>query len=218
MRRFDFRLILGLGLLIIGILFLLQHVGLITGVLPLLWVLMFAASGLSFLYFYYVNREHWWAIIPGLILIGLAILIALNQYGPDWIGEISAAIFLLSISISFFLIYVVNRKFWWAIVPGGVIASVALMVALEPVVGGGEWVPAILFLGMTATFVALSFVKGERGNLRWALIPAAVLFVMSLVMISAATESFIFVFAGALVGIGILLIVNLLRGQRKASN
>ena len=44
MKRFDMTMIIGIGLIMVGAMFMLQTFGIVEGVLPLLWILVFVAS------------------------------------------------------------------------------------------------------------------------------------------------------------------------------
>ena len=74
------------------------------------------------------------------------------------------------------MVYALLRQ-WWAIIPGGVMASVALTALLgdtAPYLSGG-----VLFVGMAATFAVLALVGvGKGSQVPWPWIPAIVLFVL----------------------------------------
>ena len=123
---------LGLLLVALGVVFLLQNFGVLSGIANLVWVVLFGLGGLAFLWVFITNNEQWWALIPGFTLLGLAGLIGFG----DRLGEWAAALFLAAIGLSFWLIYAVRRDFWWAIIPGGALFSVALLVALSDVMKG----------------------------------------------------------------------------------
>jgi len=140
-------------------------------------------------------------LIPGFTLLGLAGLIGFG----DRLGEWAAALFLAAIGLSFWLIYAVRRDFWWAIIPGGALFSVALLVALSDVMKG-EAAVGVFFLGLAATFGLVSQVSTPEGKMKWALIPAAVLAIMGFLFLLTLGGLMNYVWAVALILGGAFLI------------
>jgi hypothetical protein len=192
---------LGLLLVALGVVFLLQNFGVLSGIANLVWVVLFGLGGLAFLWVFITNNEQWWALIPGFTLLGLAGLIGFG----DRLGEWAAALFLAAIGLSFWLIYAVRRDFWWAIIPGGALFSVALLVALSDVMKG-EAAVGVFFVGLAATFGLVSQVSTPEGKMKWALIPAAVLAIMGALFLLTLGGLMNYVWAVALILGGAFLI------------
>lgn len=173
---------LGIGFLLViaGLLLLLQNLGVFGDVLThAVWALLFGLGGLAFLVVFALDREQWWALIPGLTLLGLAILVGFGERLGAW----GAALFLASIGLSFWLIFVTRPDYWWAIIPGGSLFSVAALVALEEGTRVKDEVTVgVMFLGLAITFVLVYLLPGAREERRWAVIPAGVLAVMGVLM------------------------------------
>ena len=115
---------IGLGILLIalGVLSLVGDLGVFSfaDVGDLIWGLLFGVAGLAFLAAFLTDTyERWWAAIPGLTLCGLAVLIVFG----DRLGASGGALFLAAIGLSFWVIYLVRREFWWAIIPGGALIT-----------------------------------------------------------------------------------------------
>jgi hypothetical protein len=162
---------------------------------------------MAFLLVFLTNRALWWAIIPGVTLIGLAALIALDQLLPT-VGEVAGgALFLGAMGLSFWVIYLTNREHWWAVIPGGVLFTLALVAGLSSVFDGLE-TGGILFLGLGLTFGLLSVVPTPQGQMKWALIPAAVLSVMGLLVLGAAVSLIGYIWPMALILIGLFLLLR----------
>lgn len=153
------RPIIGLVLLGLGILFLLHNLGVNIG--ETFIALVFAGAGLGFLAFFFQDRTRPWPLIPGLVLLAIAGLIAFG----DQLGELGGSLFLGAIGLGFLGVYLYRRENWWAIIPGGTLLTLALVAGLEGVWGidGGT----LFFLGLTVTFAAV-FATGQR----WAIFPA----------------------------------------------
>ena len=205
MKRFETRVAWGILLIAGGVLFLLQNLGILGGGIALLWALLFGAAGVIFLYVFLTDRANWWAVIPGFVLLSLAVLIVLNQLAPGVGGTWGGALFLGGVGLGFWVIYFVNREHWWAVIPGGVLLTLALVAGLSSVLEGIE-TGGVFFLGLGLTFGLLSFLPTPQGRMKWALIPAAVLLVMGLLITAAFTSALNYLWPLALILIGLYLI------------
>jgi hypothetical protein len=106
-----------------------------------------------------------------------------------------------------------NNRFWWAIIPAGVMASLALTVLVEGLTrfdGGG-----VLLLGMAITFASLTVLPGMTGNRQWPLIPAGVLFVVSMFALFDKFNLTNLIWAVILIAAGSFLVVRSLLQRNK---
>jgi hypothetical protein len=186
MKNFDWRIVWGALLVILGLVFMLQSLGILGGGLALLWALVFAAAGAAFLYVFITNHEHWWAVIPGFTLLGLALLVALGSVNSDFAEALGGAFFMAGISAAFWVIYVRNRDYWWAIIPGGVLLTLAAIILFSEILPEGI-VGGLFFWGLAGTFLLVRLLPNPEGAMDWALIPAGVLGVLGLVVIVASS-------------------------------
>ncbi len=191
MKKIDSRIVWGIVLITGGVLFLLQSLGLLA-VWPLLWSFLLGAAGLAFLFLFLTDyRANLWAAIPGLFLLGLATMNSLGRWFP-WFGRTwGSALFFGAIGLVFWAIYFTNREHWWTIIPGGIFLTLALIAGLSfrPFVrrmGAG----GVFFLGLGLTFALLSFLSTSEKQMKWALIPAAILLVIGLLIMAAAKAAF----------------------------
>lgn len=208
MKRFDVRVVGGILLIVVGILLLLQNLGILVGVVALIWALIFAAGGAIFLYMFLSNRANWWAIIPGFALLGIAVLIALDQFLPQ-VGEVlGGTLFLGGIGLAFWVIYFVKREHWWAVIPGGVLFTLASIAGLSSVFEGAE-LGGVFLLGLGLTFGLLYFVPTPQGRMKWALIPAAVLGVMGALITIAAAGGIVYLLAAILILVGLYFLFRI---------
>ena len=186
MRLLASRTLWGILLIIGGILFLLDNLG-ILAVGGLVWGIIMAVAGLVFLSVFASNREHWWALIPGFVLLAVGAIILLDTYAPGGLGEMAGVIMLGAIGLAFLLVYLVNRDNWWAIIPAGVMGTLAVISGLSQVLTGFE-TGGIFFLGLGLTFALVAILPTPEGQMRWAFIPAGILFMIGL-LLTAATSS-----------------------------
>jgi len=84
------------------------------------------------------------------------------------------------IGISFLVIYLLNPSFWWAIIPMGIMLTVAIMIGLEPIIAHGG---TLFFLGLAATFGMLAVLPINNGKRpTWPLYPAAAMLVLAFII------------------------------------
>lgn len=160
----------GLLAIVAGTLALLDNLGVYR--LPELAAgLLTGLAGVGFLSVYGQNRERWWAIIPGVILVALGAVILVARYGS---GEWAGVLILAGIGLAFVGVLIARRDLWWAIIPAGTMLSLAGVVFAEEFLGLAE-PGAVLFLGLGLTFGLVALVRVGERRLRWALVPALIL-------------------------------------------
>ena len=200
MKRFDYRILIGAILIIGGVLALLDQTGYLRGASKLFWAGVWAAGGFIFLIWFFSDRSKWWAAIPGFTLAGLAVSTLVNQ--TDWGG----LAFLGGMGIGFWAIYLSRRHDWWAIIPGGVLITLGITSALSTVYRTAD-TGGMFLVGLGITFLLV----GLLARMRWAYIPAAVLFLIGLFVGTPFTGALQYVWIGLLLLVGIILLVSALR-------
>jgi len=207
-------LLWGLLLIALGSFFFLQATGILGALSSLFWTLAFAAGGALFLYLFLTGlHDRWWAAIPGFTLMGLAAVIFYDKFAPPFFSDIGGAIFLGSIGLGFLAIFFTNRHLWWAVIPGGALMSVAGVVVASQF---GDWINpgSVLFIGLGLTFALLGLLSTYLGvNLRWAYIPAAVMLVLGLIVVTPFAGAANYVWALTLIAVGAYLVLR----QRRSS-
>lgn len=208
MKRFDWRVLVGILLVVVGGLLLLQTFNVFRFVWEVVWSVLFLAAGAGFLVVYLGREEDWWAVIPGMALLGIGALIGLSVIGlADLIG---GAVFLGALSLAFWLVYLRRRDNWWAVIPGGVLATLAVVAGLEQVIPWAE-TGGVFFMGLALTFGLVYLLPTPHGQMTWALIPAAVLFVVGLIVVLATSSVFQYLWPLVLILIGGYLVLRALR-------
>ena len=214
MKRFETTIAWGILLIACGVLFLLQNLGLLGNVTALVWALLFAAAGAVFLFVFLSDHANWWALIPGCTLLGIGALIGLDELAPAVANLIGGALVLGAIGLSFWIIYFIKREYWWAVIPGGTMLTLAVIATIDSAAVGGLGTGGILFLGLGLTFVLVSLLPRPEGQMKWALIPAAVLLVMGVALTAASASVLNYVWPAALVLVGLYLVFRNLTSRR----
>ncbi len=205
------------GLLLVGggVLFLLSNLGLFQGfgsaIWSIIWMLAFAVGGAFFLLTFLRDyRTNWWAAIPGMTLLGLALSALFDNIVPGLSG-LSGPIFLASIGGGFVLVYIAVPENWWAIIPAGVMLTLGAVAGVDEAgIGGfgGDFEGTLFFFGLGATFLVLALLPNTRADLRWAFIPALVMIVLGL-FVAASLDSVInYIWPVALIGGGLYMLLR----------
>jgi hypothetical protein len=209
MKWLESRILWGSLLILGGVLFLLQNLNLIEFG-GLFWALLFGLGAVFFLSIYFNNRMNWWALIPGIILLSIGISIGVGYLAPDFASVWEGTIILGGIGLSFAVIYLLNRTMWWAIIPAGVMLSLAVMIGLENYFTDAD-LAGVFLTGLGLTFALVAIVPTPEGRMWWAWIPAGVLVVIGLIMTAAAGSLFQYMWPIALIIGGGALIFYTLR-------
>ncbi len=211
MKILESRILWGGLLILAGILFLVQNLG-IFRVGDLFWVVLLALGGVFFLSLYFQNKSNWWALIPSLTLISVGLIVLLNWISPDRSQRWSGSVILGGIGLSFALIYLKARQNWWAIIPAGVLITLAVIAGLE------EFFPAfgtagLFFLGLGLTFALVALLPNTQGEMRWAWIPGGILLLIGSIFLVAGQNLLVYVWPIILILAGGLFIVRAIRNR-----
>ncbi len=203
MNRWNARIWIGAGLVVLGLLMLLERFGLFHGITTLFWGALFLAAAGVFLYrFAYNMSSEWWAAIPGFALLGIAATILLSTILPQWSGFF----FLAALGVGFLCVYLSGRERWWALIPAGVLVTLGFIAVMSDVFGISD-APGVLFLGFGLTFILVAVLAG----LQWAWIPGIIMVVMGAVFGMAFTGAASLLWPAALILGGLLLIFQFVR-------
>jgi len=190
-----------------GVLFLLNSTGTIS-IGDYQWAILLVIGGLAFLSVFLADREHWWALFPSFGLLIGGTIIFLESAFPQLSGDFGGAIAMGGIGLAFLLIFLVNLKNWWALIPAGVLFSLAAMFVLGFQSGG------VFLIGLGLTFGVLGFVPTEHGRMRWAFIPAVVLILVGIFITLASYNLFALLWPLALIAAGVMIIYFVIKTRR----
>lgn len=89
--------------------------------------IVFFAVGISFIIVYLINHTHWWAVIPGGVLVSMSVAIGLERF----ISEAAFfGLFFLGIGVTFGVLALIPTslgKMKWSIIPAGVLMLIGVV-------------------------------------------------------------------------------------------
>jgi signal transduction histidine kinase len=201
------RLIWGVALIAMGAFFLAQQMGLLGAVQLPFWAFAFGLLGVIFLVTFVADRRQWWALIPGCVLLGVAAMIvnSENEFIPD---QQAGALFLFSVGLPFLLIYLADRRMWWALIPGGVLTVIALITFVSGGNVSGQVIAALMLFGLAAVFAVLRFVTRSSPYMGWATWVAVILAVIGVLVLITGPQAAALVGPAVLIGLGLFLLAR----------
>ena len=163
---------IGLLLIIAGIILFFGNLG-IFNLGSIFGAIILGAAGLLFSRQYYKNRTNIWALLvaTGFFAATTAIL------NPAMAGTS----FLITLALGFVIVYNNHNNQWWAIIPAGILASIAAVAAIDERFTFLQNISEmVFFFGLAATFTYLYL----AANKKWAIYPTIFLVAIALLISS----------------------------------
>ena len=171
------------------------------------------------------SRKNQWAIIPAGLFATIGLVVTLEILIPK--SEVTGPVFMFLLAATFLFFAILSKKNWWAIIPGGIFASIGLVAALDILVpheaypslpgtltwGFYTWV---LFLGLAATFGILWLLRKSLPT-RWAIYPAVGFLAMAVLFIIEGARFSEYWLETMLLVFGVTLLLAVLTRKRPAS-
>jgi hypothetical protein len=173
----------GILLVVGGLILLAENLGWFGGLSTPIWTILFALGSLAFFGAFFTQRGAWWFLIPAFILAGLAVTVLVGGGGEEGTGvrgDLAGGIFLWSVALAFWAVYLADQRQWWAIIPAGVMTTLGIIPVVAGQIGGLS-IAAVLFLGIGLTFGLLYLLRAQHRT-GWAIFPAAACLGVALVM------------------------------------
>jgi hypothetical protein len=113
------------------------------------------AIALPFLVVFVRDRAQWWALIPVYVLLAVGLMVGLIASGI--LSELLIPAYVMfAVAIPFLVVFALNPKAWWPLIPGGIMAVIGLAflvaetaaeyIAPAGLVLAGIWILARQFL------------------------------------------------------------------------
>ena len=114
------------------------------------------------------------------------------------------------LALAFIHIYIIDRQNWWALIPGGVLLTLAAINGLEEFLKD-TYAAGLLFVGMGLTFASLPLLPSpQKDSLKWAWIPAGILFFIGIYILGTSEGLLQIIGAILLILIGLFFIIRTL--------
>lgn len=149
-------LIPGYALLAVALLIALVTVDILMDEAIAFYVL--SAIALPFLVVFFRDRAQWWALIPAYVLFVVGLMVALIGWGilDDLLVP---AYVMFAIAIPFFVVFARDTRNWWALIPGGVLAVIALSFLIAE--AAAQYIAPVLLILVGAWILARQFMHKE---------------------------------------------------------
>lgn len=125
--------------------------------------LFFAIGAVGFLAVYLVRHDHWWSIIPGGVLLSLALLVGVSSVAG---GALSAGVFLLGLAATFGVLAALptpEGRMRWPLIPAAILALFGVLVAADAAaVLNYIWPAALILAGLY--LILRAFGSGRPGR------------------------------------------------------
>lgn len=212
MKR-NYSTLFGLLLIFAGVLMGLQQYNLLGGEWSdAIFVGLWALGALYFYDVYRRDQAQWWFGLVALVMAGMALSNALDLFIAP-VGEaIGGAIFFGAIGTGFLLVYRRSQTNWWALIPAGVMFSLAAVTVVDELpLGSGFESGSVLFIGIGLTFLIISQLKVGKEDLSWAIYPAIPLLALGALVGFGEASAWNYVWPGLIILLGVYFLVNALR-------
>ena len=187
-RLWVLQVVLGAIVLAAGVLLLLDT--LFPDQIPAVaWSVLLLAGAAAFGFAFFWSASWWWAAIPAGALLGAAAA-PIMELDPLGSGQWTEVPFLAALSLGFWAVYLKDHRRWWAVIPGGVLLTIAVVTGVTDAVGA-TITSAIFLFGLSATFVLVAVLPTGRSRHRWAWIAAGVLAAVGFVVLLQSAQLFV---------------------------
>ena len=184
MKRLNEAVSWGIFLLLAGVFLLLNNLNVLGSWGALAWAALYALAGLGFLIWFFMDTKHWWRAIPAFTLLGIGAELLLGWRHVE-LGGWGPSLVLFGMALGFWAILILRREHWWAVMPAGVLTTVAVLFGLWNQLDGAGRL-AVLLIGTGLMFMLLYVIRYEEHDARWAAIPAGALLLLAVVTLVAA--------------------------------
>ena len=196
----------GLIFILGGIMFLLQTFDVLRGG-DIFWGLLFILVGVLFLSAFWSNRSQWWYIVPGMLFLGIGASSISDAILAEDIADTLDAVFVLGgLGLGFWLLYLASPGNWWAIIPGGVMFTIAVVSVLDDAYPESDAGGGVFLIGLGLTFALLALLP--RLRMTWAYIPAVVLIIIGIAILASEFSAINYLWPVLLILVGLYVLVR----------
>ncbi len=188
MNKIFASLVMGLVLIALGVLFLLNNMGIIWLESVFIGASILFVLGVSFLLYMIVDRSLWWPLIPSIILFTLSAIALLSYFDVE--GEWLGSIFLWGAGLAFLAVYLKQKNALWSLIISWGFIVLGFVVLVEKLEEFAYWLDSglggsVLFLGGALAFLTYYIRKKKEW---WPLFVSLLLFTLAGVVAAAVTD------------------------------
>ncbi len=151
-----------------------------------IWGGLFAAVGLGLLIWFLLDRQRTWRAIAGFPILTVGILLLLEWREVD-LGVWRVALVMFGVALGFWAVLLSGNDNWWALIPGGVLTLMGVLIGLQARMDEAIWLAAF-FLGLSAVFGLLYLLRLGQQDTGWAGVPAAAFLLIGIVTLVGASS------------------------------
>ena len=150
---------LGLGLIFLGVVFLLENLNVIRFNFFQIWPVFVILGGVGFLLGFFINKKNYGLVMPGIILIIYgSLFMYCNIMGWEYMQSLWP-VFLLGPGLGFFVLYFAGQQDKGLLLPGGILTVLGLLFIFRYFEYLRYW-PVLLIIGG----IVLIFLSGKKNN------------------------------------------------------
>jgi hypothetical protein len=200
----------GLVLILGGVVLLLVTTDLLPEMTGQAWAIIWSIAAVVLLAGYLLTGwRHWYYLFPGAVSAAITALLWLVE--ADVAGSAAAGLFLAIISVPFWIAYLIDSQTnRWALIPGGVVAAIGVVLLFEGEVSDNVFV-ALILLAIAMPFVVIFLLDRRQW---WALIPGYVMAVLGLIFLIVGEDG-AYLPVMIMFGIALPFLVVFLRDRRQ---
>src|SRR5690554_3998444 len=164
--------LLGVALVVAGLLAMLSSIPFFRLLPSFIWLLLLMGVG-AVVWTATSIRLPFWQRLVIYVIVGI--------YATASTGSFAGAAATGFIAMAFLLTYAMQPRLWWALIPGGVMSAVTLIILLGSFFPSWQSGPLFMLM-LSATFSVLYLLPKERGGQHWARYPALATIIITLIM------------------------------------
>ena len=126
---------------------------------PFIATYVLLAVALPMLVAFLFNRANWGLLIPAYVLLAIGVMVPLIEL-EVLTDTLIAAYVLFAVAIPFFVVYLRNSKNWWALIPGGILAVIAISFLIAE--AAVEFIFPVVLIMAGILIVVRQFAKKEE--------------------------------------------------------
>jgi len=161
MKKSD--MIIGVGLVILGILFLSENFGYIEFDFQDIWPVFVLLAGAGFWIGYYQDRKNYGLLMPGTILIVYGLLFFYCSAEGWYLMSDLWPFFILGPGLGFFMMYLLGEREKGMLVPASILSGIAVLFLLSQSGFWRYWPVALIIVGIVLILKKLTS-EEKRGE------------------------------------------------------